>query len=110
MRAVELAPGNAEILYELWGTLEQMGVMQTNNKYLNAAVETFKMVVNILPNNMDSWNHIGICLKELGKPEESKFYFDRARDIKLWKKIHPSPENVTSTCKGRGMPDNPFLR
>ena len=86
LRAVELAPGNVEILYELGETLEQMGVMQMNNRYLEAAVETFKMVVNSLPNNMESWNHIGVCLKELGRPEESKFYFDRARDIKLWKK------------------------
>lgn len=91
LRAVELAPGNAETLYELGETLEQMGVMQMNNRYLDAAVETFKMVVNILPNSMDTWNHIGICLKELGKPEESKFYFDRARDIKLWKKDTPIP-------------------
>ena len=91
LRAVELAPGNVEILYELGETLEQMGVMQMNNRYLEAAVETFKMVVNSLPNNMESWNHIGICLKELGRPEESKFYFDRARDIKLWKKDVPIP-------------------
>jgi len=91
LRAVELSPQNPEILYELGETLEQMGVMQMNNRYIEAAVETFKMVVNSLPNSMDSWNHIGICLKELGKPEESKFYFDRARDIKLWKKDTPVP-------------------
>lgn len=91
LRAVELAPGNAEILYELGETLEQMGVLQMNNKYLEAAVETFKMVVNLLPNNMDSWNKIGICLKELSRSEESKFYFGRARDIKLWKKDTPVP-------------------
>lgn len=91
LRAVELAPGNVEILYDLGETLEQMGVMQMNNKYLEAAVETFKMVVNSMPNSMESWNHIGICLKELGRPEESKFYFDRARDIKLWKKDTPIP-------------------
>lgn len=91
LRAVELAPDNVEVLYDLGETLEQMGVMQMNNRYLDAAVETFKMVVNALPNSMDAWNHIGICLKELGKPEESKFYFDRARDIKLWKKDTPVP-------------------
>lgn len=91
LRAVELAPQNAEILYDLGETLEQIGVMQMNNRYLEAAIETFKMVVNILPNNMDSWNHIGICLKELARSEESKFYFDRARDIKLWKKDTPVP-------------------
>ena len=33
LRAVELAPGNVEILYELGETLEKIGVMQMNNKY-----------------------------------------------------------------------------
>ncbi|MFZ1897186.1 response regulator [Methanoregula sp.] len=91
LRAVELAPGNVEILYELGETLEKIGVMQMNNKYLEAAVETFKMVVNFLPNNKDSWNHLGVCFKELGRSEESKFYFDRARDINLLKKDSPIP-------------------
>ena len=27
--------------------------------------------------------------KEMGQTEESKFYFDRARDIHLWKKDTP---------------------
>jgi len=88
---VELAPGNVEILYDLGETLEQMGVMQMNPTYLKAAVETFRMVVNILPNNQESWNHIGICLNALGKPEEAKFYSDRARDISLWNKDSPIP-------------------
>jgi len=91
LRAVELAPGNVEILYDLGETLEQMGVMQMNPTYLKAAVETFRMVVNILPNNRESWNHIGICLNALGKPEEAKFYSDRARDISLWNKDSPIP-------------------
>ena len=83
---MELTPGNAVILYELGETFQQMGVMQMNNKYLEAAVETFKMAVNLLPNNMDSWNQIGICSNELGRSEESKFYFNRARNINLWEK------------------------
>jgi len=89
LRAVELAPENQEILFEMGETLEKMGVMQMDSKYLDAAVQMFKMVANVLPNNMDAWNHIGICLKEMGKEEESKFYFDRARDINLWKKDIP---------------------
>ncbi|MEN6396599.1 MAG: response regulator [Methanoregula sp.] len=91
LRAVELAPGDVEILYDLGETLEHLGVMQMNPTYLEAAVETFRMVVNILPNNQESWNHIGICLNALGKPEEAKFYSDRARDISLWNKDSPIP-------------------
>ena len=110
LRAVELAPGNVEILYELGETLEKIGVMQMNNKYLEAAVETFKMVVNFLPNNKDSWNHLGVCFKELGRSEESKFYFDRARDINLLKKDSPIPRKRNEyPVRVQIIPDNPLL-
>jgi DNA-binding response OmpR family regulator len=89
LRAVELAPENPEILFNLGETLEMIGVLYMSNKYLESAIQTFKMVANVIPNNANTWNHIGICYKELGKPEESKFYFDRARDIHIWKKDSP---------------------
>jgi Flp pilus assembly protein TadD len=65
--------------------------MQKDNKYLDAALQSFHMVVDKIPNNANSWNHIGVCLKEMGKPEESRIYFDRARDVRLWKKDTPIP-------------------
>ena len=89
LRAVELAPDNPELLFNLGETLEMIGVPYMSNKYLDSAIQTFKMVANQMPNNANSWNHIGICYKEMGKPEEAKFYFDRARDIHLWKKDTP---------------------
>ncbi len=89
LRAVELAPDNPEYLYNLGETLEMIGIMYMSNKYLDSAVQTFKMVVNQMPNNGSAWNHLGICLKEMGKADEAKFYFDRARDITLWKKDTP---------------------
>ena len=89
LRAVELAPENPEFLFNLGETLEMIGVLYMSNKYLESAIQTFKMVANAVPNNASTWNHIGICYKELGKPEESKFYFDRARDIHIWKKDTP---------------------
>lgn len=89
LKAVEFAPENAEILFNLGETLEMIGVLYMSNKYLESAIQTFNMVANVMPNNADTWNHIGICYKELGKPEESKFYFDRARDIHIWKKDTP---------------------
>ncbi len=91
LRAVELAPDSVEVLYELGVTLETIGVMQKNNKYLDAAVQTFHMVTDKLPNNESAWNHIGVCLKEMGRPEYSRIYFDRARDVKLRKKDTPIP-------------------
>jgi DNA-binding response OmpR family regulator len=89
LRAVELSPDNAEYLFNLGETLEIIGVMYMSNKYLDSAIQTFKMVVNQMPNNASAWNHLGICFKEMGKADESKFYFDRARDIMLWKKDTP---------------------
>jgi tetratricopeptide (TPR) repeat protein len=86
LRAVELAPENPELLFNLGETLEMIGVLYMSNKYLDSAIQTFKMVANQMPNNANTWNHIGICYKEMGKSEEAKFYFDRARDIHIWKK------------------------
>ena len=88
-RAVELAPDNPELLFNLGETLKKIGKENMSNKYLNSAIQTFKMVTNQMPNNADAWNQIGICYKEMGHIEESKFYFDRARDIHLWRKHTP---------------------
>ncbi|PKL58001.1 MAG: hypothetical protein CVV34_04600, partial [Methanomicrobiales archaeon HGW-Methanomicrobiales-5] len=89
LRAVELAPDNTEYLFYLGETLELIGVLHKSNKYLDSAIQTFKMVIDLLPNNAAAWNHLGVCYKEMGKDEESKFYFDRAKDIKIWKKDTP---------------------
>jgi Tfp pilus assembly protein PilF len=89
LRAVELFPDNSEYLYDLGETLEKIGVMYMSTKYLGSAIQTFKMVVNQMPNNASAWNHLGICHKAMGKEDESKFYTDRARDIMLRKKDTP---------------------
>jgi len=89
VRAIELSPEDVEILFDLGETLEKIGVMRMDDKYLDAAIQTFNMVVDKLPNNASAWNHIGVCLKEMGKAEEAKTYFDRARDVRLWKKDQP---------------------
>jgi DNA-binding response OmpR family regulator/TolA-binding protein len=89
LRAVELSPDSPEYLFNLGETLEMIGIMYMSNKYLDSAIQTFKMVVNLMPNNASAWNHLGVCLKEVGKADEAKFYFDRARDIILWKKDTP---------------------
>lgn len=91
LKAVELASENVECLYTLGETLETIGLLHMNSKYLDSATQIFKMVVNIVPNNMAAWNHLGVCYKEMGKHEEAKFYFDRARDIHLWNKNTPIP-------------------
>jgi CheY-like chemotaxis protein len=89
LRAVELDSENPELLFTLGETLQRIGVMYMSNKYLDSAIQVFKMVINQQPNCMEAWNNLGICYKEIGKDEEAKFHFDRARDIKLWKKDTP---------------------
>ncbi|MFZ1127980.1 PAS domain S-box protein [Methanoregula sp.] len=86
-----------------------MGAIQMNTKYLEGAIEAFKMMVNVLPNNMDSWNYIGICLKELGTLEESQSFILTGPGISSsGKKIRPSPENVASACEDTDITDRPF--
>jgi DNA-binding response OmpR family regulator/Flp pilus assembly protein TadD len=82
LRAVDLVPENPEFLFNLGETLELIGLLNMDNKYLDSAIQTLRMVVNILPNNAEAWDHLGICHKEMGKDKESKFYFDRAMEIK----------------------------
>jgi tetratricopeptide (TPR) repeat protein len=84
----ELDSGNPELLFTLGVTFEQIGILAVSTKYLNSAIQVFKMVVNQLPNNLDAWNYLGVCYKEIGLEEDAKFYFNRARDIKLWKNPH----------------------
>jgi len=89
LTAMELAPDDVEVLYDLGETLEKIGIQQRDAKYLDAALQTFHMVVEKSANNASAWNHIGVCLMEMGRPEESKVYFERARDVKIWKKDIP---------------------
>jgi DNA-binding response OmpR family regulator len=89
LRAVELAPDNTEYLFNLGETLELIGVLYNSNKYLDSAIQTFKMVADLLPNNAATWKHLGTCHKEMGKGDESKCFFERARDIETGKKDTP---------------------
>ena len=89
LRAVELAPESPQCLFTLGEVLEQIGIMYHSTKYLDSAIQTFRMVVNQLPNNANAWTHMGICYREMGRPEESKFHLDRARDIRLGGKDTP---------------------
>jgi CheY-like chemotaxis protein len=89
LRAVELDPENPELLFTLGETLEQIGVLYMSTKYLDSAIQVFRMVVSLLPNNMEAWNYLGICYKEMGNEADAKFHFDRARDIRFGRKDTP---------------------
>jgi len=90
LRAVELAPESPQCLFTLGETLEKIGIMFMSVKYLDSAVQTFRMVANQNPNNADAWSHMGVCYQEMGKTDEAKFHPDRARDIRLSGKDTPT--------------------
>jgi len=89
LRAVNLAPDTTEYLFNLGDTQELIGVLYSSNKYVDSAIHTFRMVSVLLPNNAAVWDHLGICYKEVGKNEGSKFSFDRASGIRLGNKDTP---------------------
>jgi CheY-like chemotaxis protein len=88
-RAVELAPDNLEILFNLGESLERIGKLHMNHKYLESAIQIFNLVAKQMPNNADVWNHIGVCYKEMGRSLESQTNFDRARHIAKFNKHTP---------------------
>jgi PAS domain S-box-containing protein len=80
-RALELAPKDEEYIYDYGEVLEIIGILQRDTKSLEKAVKTFSLVTDINPNNAEAWNHLGVCIKEIGHDEESHQAFKRAQGI-----------------------------
>jgi PAS domain S-box-containing protein len=80
-RAVELVPRDEEYVYDYGEVLELIGIMRRDNKTLENAIRNFALVTEINQNNANAWNHLGICIKEIGKDEESRQAFERAHTI-----------------------------
>lgn len=85
-RALNLAPREEEYLYDYGEVLEIIGVLTRDIKYLKGAINAFNSVTEINPDNASAWNHLGICIKETGRSEESRHAFERARTILRLKK------------------------
>ena len=88
-RAADMEPENPEYLFSLGVIREKVGVLHMSNKELAGAIQSFQEVVRLVPGNTAAWNHLGICFREMGKAEESKFYFERAREITFGKRDTP---------------------
>jgi DNA-binding response OmpR family regulator/Flp pilus assembly protein TadD len=82
-RAVDLGPDVEEILFTRAELLKKIGILQGKNSALEAAVRVYNRVLELNPNNADAWNSLAIVVKEMGKGELSRQYFDRARELKL---------------------------
>lgn len=85
-RAVELVPRDEEYVYDYGEVLEIIGIMHRDNKILENAIRTFALVTEINQDNAGAWNHLGVCSKEIGRIEESRQAFERARRIIRTKK------------------------
>ena len=85
-RALEIAPNDEEYLYDYGEVLEILGILLRQRKFLDSAIRSFAKVTEINPNNASAWNHMGICIKEAGREEESRQAFERARTIQRMKK------------------------
>ena len=80
-RAVELVARDEEYVYDYGEVLEILGIMRRDNKILENAIRNFVLVTEINPNNANAWNHLGVCIKEIGRDEESRQAFELARGI-----------------------------
>jgi len=85
-KALEITPNDEEYLYDYGEVLEILGILLRQRKFLENAIKTFAKVTEINPNNASAWNHMGICIKESGREEESRQAFERARTIQRMKK------------------------
>jgi Flp pilus assembly protein TadD len=80
-RALELAPQDEEYVYDYGEVLEMMGILRREKKIFEKAILAFSKVTDINPNNASAWNHLGVCIKEIGHDEEAGQAFKRAQGI-----------------------------
>jgi Flp pilus assembly protein TadD len=80
-KAAELAPADEEILFGRANLLRKRGILREQRSLIDAAVIAFNKVLEMNPNNAEAWNGLGICMKELGKDETARQYFDRSNNL-----------------------------
>jgi PAS domain S-box-containing protein len=79
-KALQLSPGEEEIMYSRAETLRKMGILRQDPKIMAKAMDAYNKVLEKNPNDAGAWNNLGICAKELGKDELSRQYFERAKE------------------------------
>jgi Flp pilus assembly protein TadD len=80
-RALELVPNDEEYLFSRAEMLKKIGILRGQKTAVDAAVRAFHKVIEINPNHVDALNGLAICMKEQGKEDAARQYFDRARDL-----------------------------
>jgi DNA-binding response OmpR family regulator len=93
-KACEIEPENEEFLYTRAELLKRIGILQGQKNAIAAAVKTFNKVLEINPNNADAWNGLAVCMKEQGKDEISRQYYERAQNLVRWGKAKRKVRNL----------------
>jgi len=93
-KACELEPDNEEFLFTRADLLKRIGILRGQKKAIAAAVKTYNRILEINPNNADAWNGLGVCMKEEGKDELSRQYYERAQSLVRWGKAKRKVRNL----------------
>ena len=80
-KAVELLPAEEELLFTRAEMLKKIGILRGQKNAIEAAVKAYNKLLEINPNQAEAWNSLGICMKELGKSELSRKYYERSSDL-----------------------------
>jgi len=92
-KACEIEPENEEFLFTRAELLKRIGILRGQKNAIAAAVKTFNKVLEINPNNADAWNGLAVCMKEQGKDEISRQYYERAQNLVRWGKAKRKTRN-----------------
>jgi tetratricopeptide (TPR) repeat protein/CheY-like chemotaxis protein len=68
-----------EVFYNKGETLEKMGEANGDYRLFLEAITYFDRVISKNPGHVYALNYKGVCLKELGRADEAKIYFDHAQ-------------------------------
>ena len=78
--------------------LKRIGILRGQKNAIAAAVKTFNKVLEINPNNADAWNGLAVCMKEQGKDELSRQYYERAQNLVRWGKAKKKDQKSRYDC------------
>ncbi len=93
-KACEIEPDNEEYLFTRADLLKRIGILRGQKKAIAAAVRTYNRVLELNPNNADAWNGLGVCMKEEGRDELSRQYYERAQILVRWGKAKRKSRNL----------------
>jgi len=95
-KAAELAPENEEFVFTRAELLKKLGILRGDRTITEAAVAAFNRVLELNPNQAEAWDGLGMCMKELGKTQLSRQYFEKAQELKRTGKAITHSRNFDS--------------